>query len=478
MIKLELAVSIVLFLAILLLIGLYVSKKIKNEEDWFVAGRNLGVIPLVGTYFATIISTVSVVGYMGYYYVHGWGGWWNWAGTGLTSFIAALWFARRLRAFGQITLPDLLEARYGKTQSILGGIVILVAMVFFTCAQLAGSAAIVSIAMPSIDRTMAIVVIGTIFILFTALGGMEAVAWTDTFCSAVILVGVWILMYVVVGEAGGVVEIHRKLAQVKPTALDPFAGGAISLGVALSWFFTWGLGNFGAPQFSTRIYSAKSPEIAAKSQAYVAVTFIFIYLPLMLIALAGIILVPGIEKADAVAPTLIGNFMSPWVGGLIMAGVLGAAISTADSVLLLAGTTFVRDILQKISKKNYSSSTLLKIARTTTVIIGVIAIFSTINMSTGVMWIQANMVGIMGSMLSIVVLAAFSWKRANSQGGMAAMVVGLITAVIWEYMKRPMGWFPILPSLMTGLIALIVVSLMTPPPPQKVIDQFFGESVR
>ncbi len=471
----ELSVSIVLFLALLLLIGVFVSRKIKNEEDWFVAGRNLGVVPLVGTYFATIISTVSVVGYMGYYYIHGWGGWWNWAGTGLTSFIAALWFARRLRTFGQITLPDLLEARYGKAQSILGGVVILVAMVFFTCAQLAGSAAVVTTAIPNIDRTTAIIVIGAIFILFTALGGMEAVAWTDTFCSAVILIGVWILMYVVVGEAGGVAQIHRKLAEIKPTALDPFAGGAISFGVAMSWFFTWGLGNFGAPQFSTRIYAAKDPETAAKSQAYVAVTFIFIYLPLMLIALAGIILVPGIEKADTVAPTLIGKYMSPWTGGLIMAGVLGAAISTADSVLLLAGTTFVRDILQKVSSRQYSHAALLKIARVTTLVIGIIAILSTINMTTGVMWIQANMVGIMGSMLSIVVLAAFAWKRANSQGGMAAMIVGLLTAVIWEYLKRPMGWFPILPSLLTGLVALVVVSLITPPPPKKIIDQFFGE---
>lgn len=471
----ELAVSIVLFLIILFCVGLYVSRKIKDEDDWFVAGRNLGVIPLVGTYFATIISTVSVIGYLGYYYVHGWGGWWNWAGTALTSFIAAVWFAERLRRFGKVTLPDLLEERYGRVHSILAGVVILVAMLFFTCAQLAGSAALVTTAIPALDRTTAIVVIGLIFIVFTAVGGMEAVAWTDTFCSVVILIGVWLLMFNVVGEAGGVAEIHRKLAVVKPTALDPFAGGAITLGVALSWFFTWGLGNFGAPQFSTRIYSAKDPRTAAVSQAYCGVTFILIYLPLMLVALAGIILVPGIEKPDTVAPILIQKFMNPWFGGLVMAGVLAAAISTADSVLLLAGTTLVRDIVQKISPKSYSSQALLRMARITTLVIGLLAIVFSINMTSGVMWIQANMVGVMGSMLSIVVLAAFAWKRANSQGGMAAMLVGLLTAVIWEYLGRPLNWFPILPSLMTGLVALIGVSLMTPPPSKEVLERFFPE---
>lgn len=117
----ETLVMIGCFLVILFLVGIFISRKIKDENDWFVAGRSLGIVPLVGTYFATIISTVSVVGYLGYYYQHGWGGWWNWAGTALTSFVAALWFAKRLRKFGQITLPDLLEARYGRAHSILGG---------------------------------------------------------------------------------------------------------------------------------------------------------------------------------------------------------------------------------------------------------------------------------------------------------------------------------------------------------------------
>lgn len=471
----ELAVSIVLFLIVLFCVGLYVSRKIKDEDDWFVAGRNLGVVPLVGTYFATIVSTVSVIGYLGYYYMNGWGGWWNWAGTALTSFIAALWFAERLRSFGKVTLPDLLEERYGRVHSVLSGVVILIAMLFFTCAQLIGSAALVTTAIPSIDRTTAIIAIGLIFILFTAMGGMEAVAWTDTFCSVIILIGIWILMFKVVGQAGGVAEIHRQLALVKPTALQPFAGGAISLGVALSWFFTWGIGNFGAPQFSTRIYSAKDPRTAAVSQAWCGVTFILIYLPLMLVALAGIILVPGIQKADTVAPIMIQKFMNPWLGGLIMAGVLAAAISTADSVLLLAGTTLVHDIVQKIAANRYSSRTLLRMARLTTFTIGILSIVFSINMTASVMWVQANMVGVMGSMLSIVVLAAFAWKRANGQGALAAMLVGLCTAIAWEYLGRPLKWFPILPSLITGLIALVGVSLSTSPPPKEVLEKFFPE---
>jgi sodium/proline symporter len=452
---------------------MYVSRKIKDENDWFIAGRNLGVIPMVGTYFATIISTVSFVGYLGYYYMHGWGGWWNWAGTALTSFIAALWFAERLRKFGKVTLPDLIEERYGRVHSILAAFIILIAMLFFTCAQLIGSAAVLTTAIPQADRTVAIVIIGFVFIAFTAIGGMEAVAWTDTLCSVVMLVGVWLLAYIVVGEAGGVAEIHRRLAVVQPTALHPFAGGSISFGIAMSWFLTWGIGNFGAPQFTTRIYAAKDPHTAAISQAWCGLTFILFYLPLMLVGLAGIILVPGIEKADTVAPIMIQTFMNPWAAGLIMAGLLAAAITTADSVLLLAGTTVVRDLVQKISRKNYSSQSLLRMSRVTTVIIGLISIVFSLNMTIGVMWVQANMVGIMGSMLSVIVLAAFAWKRANGQGAMAAMLAGLATAILWEYYGRPFNLFPILPALGTSLAALIGVSLVTPPPSKEISAKFF-----
>lgn len=471
----EVAVCIIVFLILLFLIGLFVSKRIKNDQDWFVAGRNLGVVPLVGTYFATIISAVSVIGYFGYYYSYGWAGWWNWAGTALTSMIAALWFAEKLRKFGQTTLPDLLAARYGKVHSIIAGIVILVAMLFFTSAQLTGSAAVVTTSM-GIDRTTAIIVIGTIFILFTVMGGMEAVAWTDTFCSAIILIGVWLLSYNAVNEAGGVVKIHKTLAQIKPSALDPFANGAIPLGVAMSWFLTWGIGNIGAPQFSTRIYSAKDPKTAALSQAWTGITFIFFYLPLMLAALAGIVLFPGLTgAADTYAPTIIQKVMGPWGGGIMMAGILAASISTADSVLLLAGTTFVRDIVQRCSSRQFMPQQTLKMARITTFIIGILAIFFTIRTNQGVMWVQANAVGYMGSMLSVVVLAAFAWKRANAQGALAAMIVGILTAAIWGYLNRPFGWFPILPSLFTCTLTLVIVSKLTPPPSQKVIDQFFKE---
>lgn len=468
----EMIVSIVLFMAVLFLIGLYTSRKIKDHNDWFVAGRGLGLLPLTGTNFATTVSTVSILGYLGYYYKIGWAGWWNWAGGILAFTIGALFFSKRLRRLGKTTISEMLESRYGKLHGVLASIIIFVAMLFFVSAQLVGSATVVT-SVIDVDRRLVIVLVGLIFILFTASGGMEAVAWTDTFCSAVIFAGTIALMFSAINEVGGIIELHRTLAKVRPEALDPWAGGQISIGIAISWVLTWGIGNYGSPHLVARVNSARTPEIASWSQALTTVSFLFFYVPLVFIGLAGMVLYPGIEKADAVAPFMIQRLLSPWGAGLMMAGVLAAAVSTADSVLLMAGTTFVNDIVLKVSPHKYSPSTILKMSRGATLVIGVLGIVFSFYTNSGVLWIQANMVGILGAMLAVVVLGAFAWKRGNSQGAFAAMVTGFVTAIVWFAMDKPFGLFPILPGSITAVAAFVIVSLMTPPPSESVINEFF-----
>ena len=98
-------ITVIVFMVVLAIIGIMISRGIKSQKDWMVAGKSLGIIPMAGTYFATIVSAASIISYMGYYYLNGWPGWWNCAGTFLTSFLACIWFAKRLRKAGCDTLP-------------------------------------------------------------------------------------------------------------------------------------------------------------------------------------------------------------------------------------------------------------------------------------------------------------------------------------------------------------------------------------
>ncbi|MDO5714837.1 MAG: sodium:solute symporter family protein [Tissierellia bacterium] len=467
---------VIAFLLMLLVIGLLASRSIQDEEDWMIAGKTLGVLPLTGTYFATIVSSVSVVGYLGYYYEIGWGGWWNWAGTAVTTLICGAWFAKKIRTFGKVTLSDFLEDRYGPKHALIGAIFISIAMIFFVSAQLVGSSAVLS-HITGLNRNVSILILAILFMIFTATGGMKAVAWTDTFCALIIILGIYAMLPKSLEMVGGIKQLHQTLYKTNPSALDPFAGGEMPLGLIISWILTWGIGNFGAPQFITRFNSAKDVKSAEQSQAYVGVLLLISYIPLMLIALSAMVAIPGIKGgSDNIAPTIIDTLLSPGFAGFVMAGVLAASISTADSVLLLGSTTFVNDIYAKVINTGADSKKYLMISRISTLLIAIIAVLIAISSNSTIMWIQSNAIGFMGSMMSVVVLGGFAWKRANSQGAAAAMITGFLTATIWYILDKPFNWFPILPSIFTSLIALIVVSLLTPEPSKDIVNIFFAES--
>jgi SSS family transporter len=447
-------IIIMLFMVMLMVAGLLISRGVKSSKDWMIAGGTLGVIPLVGTYFATIISAASIVSYAGYYYFNGWSGWWNCAGTFLTSFLGALYYAKRLKNVSRNTLPDFIEDRYGSKQAAAAAILILIGTTCLTAAQVIGGSIILQTA-TGFSNVTCVILITFIFIIFTAVGGMKAVAWSDTICAIVIIVGVWIEAFTLLDKVGGFGALNESLYKINPSMLEPFSAKIPPL-TALSWVVTWGLGNFGAPQFITRFFAAKSPEHAQKSQAYTGIALMAFYLPLMLTGLCGAVILPGIAKQDMVNPTLIANYLSPISGGILLAAIMAACISTADSLLLLCGTTFTNDLYCKFINKNADDKTILKVSRVTTLIVGILAVAGSFIINDAMMWIQAKTVTMVSSATCVLVLAGLVWKRANAAGGTACMVVGFLTACIWYALGQPFGMMPLLPAVITGFIGLFI----------------------
>lgn len=461
-----------IYFILLILIGYISSKSIKSSDDWAVAGRSLGVLPSAAGYFTTVLSAISFIGYMGYYYKFGWAGWWNWAGTLIFTFLLAIYFAAKLREFGGVTLSDFLEERYGKAHGGLAAVLILFSTIIFTMAQLVASASIIK-TITGINEQWSIIIIGGVFLLYTIIGGMVSVAWTSVLTTIIILIGTYALMFSILSATGGFLNLHQSLYNIDKSLLDPFANGQISIGLAISWCVTWGIGNFGLPQLITRFNSCKDKKVARMSQGVSGILFIVFYLPLIIIGLGMRVLEPGITNIDSVASIAMVKMVNPYIGGLVLSAILGAAISTAASVLLQAGTVATRDLYQKFINPNASSALILKISKVTTFVVGIVTIvFSFFNSST-VLMIQANMVGILGSMLAMTVIIGFTSKRSNSAGGLAGMIVGLLTAIIWYILGQPYGWMPILPAIVTSTLANFIVSYMTPPPSEKILARFF-----
>ena len=468
------AVIIAIVMTVIFALGIYISKRVSSAEDWQVAGRQLGIVLSTGTYFATLISSVSVIGYTGYYYRLGWGGWFNWTGTIVSCILFSAWYAGRIRRYGKVTLSDFVEERFGKLPSGISAIIVILSCTILCCFQLIGMGALLRTIF-GIPTTYTIIGVGIFFIIFTVMGGMLSVAYTDTMCAAIMLVGLYIMMFILLGKVGGFEELHVVVAERKPSMLSPFAGGAMHWGMIFSWAIVNGIGNLGSPQYMTRFYAATDERTARMSQGVCGLLFFVAYLPLMIIGLAAFVLVPGIASDNDVVPTVLFQLVPPAVGGLVASALLCASISTADSVLLMAGTTAIRDIQQKFFNPHLSPEKVLRNSRLATLGIGLATIVISLFLSGSVMWIHINMQNIVASTLALPVILGFTVKRINSQGTVAGMVGGAVTAVAWLLMGQPLGLMPVIPGLAVCAILMFGVSYATQRPSEQVIEKFFGE---
>lgn len=447
---------VIIFFAIVITIGIVSSQNAKNDEDWLIARHSLEILPSIGTYFASIVSSVSIISYVGYCYFNGWGGIWVFSGTFLTSILAVLFYAVRLRKVGEVSLPDYLEARFCKAESILASVLILISSVFMLCAQVAAGTLVLKIITGW--RTLpCIVILCVVLIVLTSTGGMVSVAWTDTFCALVMFLGVWIMAFVMLRKIGGFSNMQQALYNIDPDYMDPTS---IGIPMILSWIFTWGVGNYGVPHFVTRFFAVKDERTAKRSQMWCLLLFLLFDIPLVLIGLAGIIAKPGIQVQDEVTGILIQNFLHPAAGGVIFAAILAGCISTADSILLLASTTVSNDIYKKIINKNASSRQILFVSRISTWIIGGLAIVTTFLNTDAILWMQARMVTIMGAAMAPSVMIGIAWKRANAAGGILSFALGLATAVVWYILDQPFGLMPMLPAFGVGVLFMIAGSLL------------------
>ncbi|MFG6117976.1 sodium:solute symporter family protein [Thalassobacillus sp. B23F22_16] len=468
----------VLIIYLLLTFGIaaYGFKVTSSSDDYWVAGRSLGVIVSVGTFFATLISSWSVLGAPGYFYSIGWAGYWQFGGTILTSIFAAVWFGAKIRSTGYVTLPDILAARYYSNKvRVLGAALILVASMIFLTVQTLGAGVILN-QITGIDKNIGVVIGMVIFLLFTVTGGMHSVAWTDLVQGLLIFFGILAAVIVGLVKIGGLGEMHVQLANQHPDFLDPFAGGKMGLLMILNWFVIWGVGNIGTPQFMSRFLSAKDTKVVRISQGITALTFALFYLLIGTLGGLAKLLYPGITDMDTVGPTFVTGMLPPLLGALIMSALMAAAMSTASSVLLVASTTFVRDFFQSFTKKDVSEKKLVLYSRVVTVFVSIIAmVFALMEIST-IFWLQPNMVATMGAAIGTALVAAFAWKRANKEGALASITAGTVVTTVWFALKlqETTGFHPVIPGTIAAIVFMVGVSLITKAPPQHVIDEFFN----
>lgn len=468
-------------------LGFWFNRRISSSRDYFIAKGKLGPATVGFSFSATQMSGSTYMGAVGTEKILGY----NFSPAAVSS-AAAPWFSyillgNRLRRISNrikgITLVDIIEARYySPGAALISTFIMLIAFIPMIAAQLKAAGNIFEVLL-GVPYLAGLCIFGGIVILYTVLGGMFAVAWTDLIQGLIMIVGFAILAPVAVHAAGGFAGMHLQYAQLNPGAIT-FLGKMPALWV-VSAFVVWGFFQIGgSPASVTRFLIPEDDRTLKRAMVYSVMFQSFIYVSATLVAIAGGVLLPQLERPDLTVPTMVSQLLPPLMGGIIIAAVLGAMMSTIDSILLLAGSLVVENVYVKMMGRKIDRRQGLRLARRVTFGIGVCALLMAIKPPAAILWIVTMSFSLLASAFTFPLLLGIWWPRATRAGGIAGMVGGSISCVFWYalgYWKyhRFDNWiggiWPAILGAFISLLLLITISAATAPPPEDVQEIFFQE---
>lgn len=480
-------VMICYFLA-LLVIGIVFSKRaVKTEQDYFVAKDKLNAATIGFSFSATQMSgstymgTIGTIRGMGYAFV-----------PAALSSAAAPWFgyillgdrvrkvATRLKS---VTLTDIIRNRFGNGAGLYATILMVICLIPLIAGQLkaAGNSFQVILGMPYL---VAVVLFGGIVLIYTLLGGMFAVAWTDLIQGILMILGIVIMVPLCVSAAGGFTQMHIAYEQFLPggTALN----GTQPIMWVISGFVVWGFYQIGGnPSAMTRFLTTSDDKTMKKALAYSIVFESIIFMGVSILAVASPMIVAEVPSSDMTLPLMIQKLLHPAVGGVVLAAAMGAMMSTVDSVLLVISSLIVNDIYVKRMGKDANSKGALVISRVAIIVAACLAFLIAIDPPDAILWIITTGFSVMAAAFTFTLLLGLWWPGATPAGGMAGMIVGTVVAIFWYVLgfvkygslsQWVGGIWPAVIGSIASLIAIIVVSKASKPTDNEVLQLFFDET--
>lgn len=484
--------AFILYFVLIVGIGIYFFLKDRNsngEQEFFIGGRAMGPWVTALSAQASDMSAWLLMGLPGSIMAFGFGQ--MWIGIGLALGTAANWIfiAKRLRKFSKaagdaITVPQYLSNRFkakSYTLQIICAIIFFVCFTVYVASGFVAGASVFTTVFPGLDTQTAMIIFALAMLICTFFGGFKAVCWTDFFQG--------ILMLVAVVTVPIVVMMSMNLDETALSAVYSYVDGATgqeticNFGTGIfdaSWKeivsgLAWGLGYFGMPHIIVRFMSIEKPSMIKKS-ATVAIIWVVISLgATCLIAYLGRmvmaeeLLTVGAQKTVFIA---FARMLFPgFIAGILMAAIIAASMSTADSQLLVASSSFTSDIYKPIFRKDASEKEILWIGRIVVVAVAAIAFVIASSKASGaqtIMNLVENAWAGFGSAFGPTIILSVFWRRFTYKGAVAGVTVGAVTDVLWLMFMSHTGIYEIIPGFALGMAAAIIVTLIDKEPEEEV----------
>lgn len=467
-------IIVLLYFAATVAIGVLSGKKAKGSDAFH--GAQMGVMAIVFSSASEWLGGTATTGVSEYGFDYGLSGAWYTLANGIGVMILAIFFAKMYRSLGVGTVPAIIEKYFGKNARIVSSVLLTIVMLAVGISQMIAAGKLGE-SLLGFNFTVTCVVFAAIFIVYTLAGGMKSVASTSTLHMLFMYFGAILAIILAVVKVGGFAELKSGVAAVETQMTEAgknagfFNMFTIGFPKVSSWIIASVLGACTAQAGIQPILGAKDEATAKKASiltAFVVAPFgifaAFLGIVARVMSYKGTLLdVNGqvVTNGKNALYALMMN-LSPVAGGIILASILAAILSTASPIILASGTMITKDIYQRVFKPDASDKEILFVSRLTTALSGVVCCVIAILLvnSSKVLDIVYSAYSLRGA-LFIIVLYGIFWKRASSKAACWSMVLTAVAAVVWVAVKAFTGSYPISAGFSDTYAAVIVAAVST-----------------
>ncbi|MFC6719108.1 sodium/proline symporter [Natrialbaceae archaeon GCM10025810] len=486
------------YLLVLLGIGLYSARLMDTLDDYVIGGRSVGPVVTGFSERASEMSGWLTLGVPGDAFGTGVMAFYNGLGMIPADLLAWAGLAKRLRKYTEIvkavTLPTFFETRLQDDSGYVKGVSALVLMLFeggYVGAQIVAAGTLLEV-LTGVSSLVGIIVGGIIVVGYTVLGGYFAVAWSDYFQGAIILIAFIALPLLAFATYGLPFAELESVGSSYASVTAGTTGWAAVFG--LISYAAIGLGIPGNPHVMVRFMGIDEVE-NIRLAALVAQLFMFVaYLGAAFVGLYALIAFGqgGIEDPNNVMPRLTLELFPGAIAGIVLAAALAAMMSSADSQLLVATSAVVEDVYHGYVNPDARQETLVRYSQYVTLGLGAASIaFAYVAQNTPIYTLVLDYAwGGLGAAIGPTLIAALWWRRVTATGAVASMIVGTTTMILWTQLSTILEWvglmgaiegspflvglvdvYGLFPAFVLSTATLVVVSLLTKPP-EGVGDHF------
>ena len=499
MTNLYIMISIAAYLLIVLGVGVWFSNKNKTTDDFYLGGRKLGPFVTAMSAEASDMSSYLLMGVPGVALLTGLAdASWTAIGLAIGTYLNWLIVAKRLRRYSSkcnaATLPAFFSERFRDKSRILSVMAAVVIIIFFVPYTASGFAACGKLfnSLFGVDYVMAMVICAAVIILYTMLGGFLAASTSDFIQSIVMTVALVIVLWYGINHAGGWTNVIENAKSIPGYFSMTSTYSSADNAAAPYNLFTicstmaWGLGYFGMPHILLRFMAIENVDKLTLSRRIASVWVVISLGVAVLIGIIGKAMIANgaigsLEDSERIIieiAKLISSHgaFAAIIAGVILAGILAATMSTADSQLLAASSSVSQNIIKEKLFPNMSEAATMFIARITLVIIAIVAVFLARDPASNVFKIVSFAWAGFGAAFGPVIIFALFWKRMTKWGAFAGMIAGGGMVFLWKYyiatLSPMLAVYELLPAFITGCIAIVIVSLLSKKPEKEIIDEF------